>query len=51
MDEKMLRGVEFWESFGGLFPASVVIINKNGDIVYENNVFRNLVGLNFETLN
>lgn len=50
MNEKMLRSVEFWESFGSIFPASVVIIKKTGDIVYENNVFSNLVGSNLTNL-
>jgi PAS domain S-box-containing protein len=50
MNEKMLRSVEFWQSFGSLFPASVVIIKKTGDIVYANEVFRNLVGLNLNNL-
>jgi hypothetical protein len=50
MNEKMLQSVDFWESLGNLFPASVVVINKNGDIMYENNVFSNLVGPNLNNL-
>ncbi len=50
MNEKMLQSVEFWESFGGLFPASVVIIRRTGELVYENTVFRNLVGSNLNNL-
>lgn len=46
----MLRSVEFWESFGSLFPASVVIIRRTGELVYENTVFRNLVGSNLNNL-
>ena len=46
----MLQGVGIWESFGSIFPASVVIINKAGEIVYKNNIFKNLVGLSHTNL-
>lgn len=50
MSEKMQQGIGFWESFGSIFPASVVIINKTGKIVYANNVFKNLAVLNHTNL-
>jgi hypothetical protein len=50
MSAEMLQGIGFWESFGSIFPASVVIINKAGEIVYANNVFKNLVVLNHANL-
>ncbi|MES2608017.1 MAG: ATP-binding protein [Pseudomonadota bacterium] len=41
----MFQSTSFWENFGNYFPSSVVIIKKNGDIVYENTVFKKLVSL------
>ncbi len=46
----MLQSVKFWQSFGEIFPASVAIIRKTGELVYENTVFRNLVGSNLNNL-
>lgn len=44
MDERVFYSVDFWNSFGEIFPASVVIIKRDGDIIYGNHIFRDLIG-------
>jgi PAS domain S-box-containing protein len=50
MNEKIFQSVTFWKSFGNIFPSPVVIIKETGDIVYGNNVCRDLMGLTHENL-
>lgn len=46
MSKKIFQSISFWEDFGNSFPTSVVIIKRNGDIVYENTIFKKLINLN-----
>lgn len=46
MDDKIYQSFDFWCSFGNIFPASVLVIKKTGEIVYKNNFFTNLSDFN-----
>ena len=50
MNDKLIQNSRFWRSIGTSVPASVLIINRTGDIVYENTLFRNLVGVTITNL-
>lgn len=43
MDERLFYSVEFWTSFGKIFPDSVVITKLDGEMVYGNQIFKKLI--------
>ena len=50
MIKKIFQNVSFWQFIGKVVPASILIINKTGDIVFRNAVFNNLINQNHNNL-
>ncbi|MDP3371427.1 MAG: PAS domain-containing sensor histidine kinase [Candidatus Paracaedibacteraceae bacterium] len=46
MFKNLYKNISFWRFIGKIIPASVLVIKENGDILYGNKFFCNLVNLN-----
>jgi len=50
VDKKLFDNIDFWHSFGEIFPDSVVMIKRDGNIVYKNRLFKELMVANIANL-
>ncbi len=50
MIKKIFQNVNFWQFLGKVVPTSILVISKEGNIIFRNSVFNNLIKSNHDNL-
>ena len=50
MIKKIFQNVNFWQFLGKVVPTSILVINKESNIIFRNSVFNNLIKSNHDNL-